>query len=199
MVEGPSSHSTETIIGAGCYCASQVPHRSAFRKIEARRSDSRSTAGVRHPTVANGFAQDRLNMIGTLSTLLNRPRKQQYFASSVKVEDLALPDEGAREEARCFRPDEVRKIIGLAEEPFRTMFCVLAMTGIRAGELFGLKIDDLDFDRRLVHIRRSTIRGRVQSVKSRASQKPLPLPDALAGDLKEYLRAWRENPERWLF
>jgi integrase len=140
-----------------------------------------------------------LNIMGTLSSLLNRARKQQYFASSVKMGDLTLPDGGAQEEARSFNPEQVRQIIKLAEEPFRTMFCILAMTGVRAGELLGLKVDDLDFERRLIHIRRSVIRGRVQSVKSKASQKPLPLPDALVEILKQFLRTWRETPERWLF
>ena len=139
------------------------------------------------------------NVIGTLSSLLTRARKQQYFASTLRVGDLTMPDAGAQVEARCFNPEEVHQIIKLAEEPFRTMFRVLAMTGIRAGELFGLQVDDIDFDRRLLHIRRSTIRGRVQSVKSKASQKPLPLPDALTCVLKNYLLTWRENPERWLF
>ena len=53
-----------------------------------------------------------------------------------------MPDAGAQVEARCFNPEEVRQIIKLAEEPFRTMFRVLAMTGIRADELFGLTVDD---------------------------------------------------------
>jgi len=62
-----------------------------------------------------------------------------------------------------------------------------------------LQVEDIDFERRLLFIRRSVNRGNVQSVKSKASQRPLPLPDALAEILKKHLRTWRENPERWLF
>ena len=139
------------------------------------------------------------NVMGTLSSVLNRARKQGYFTSSIKMGDLALPDEGVKLEARFFTPDQVRKIINLAAEPFRTMFCILATTGIRAGELLGLKVEDLDFDRQLVQICRSVIRGRVQSVKSKASKKPLPMPADLATILKEYLQNWPANPDRWLF
>jgi integrase len=39
----------------------------------------------------------------------------------------------------------------------------------------------------------------VQTVKSKASQKPLPLPDSLATILKEHLSTWRKSPEQWLF
>ncbi len=139
------------------------------------------------------------NIMGTLSALLKSAKKNHYSAASVKVEDLAFPDEGVKEESRFFTSDQARKIIGLASEPFRTMFCVLAMTGIRAGELLGLKVDDLDFELHIMHIRRSVIRGRVQSVKSKASRKPLPMPEPLERILKEYLQTWRETPERWLF
>ena len=81
------------------------------------------------------------NVIGTLSSLLTRARKQQYFAST---EDRGSRDARRRCTGRgeMFQPEEVRQIIKLAEEPFRTMFRVLAMTGIRADELFGLTVDD---------------------------------------------------------
>ena len=140
-----------------------------------------------------------LNVVGTLSSMVSTARKWGYVTEAVKMGDLALPHEGVRPEARFFTPEQVRRIIALAPEPSRTMFAVAAMTGIRAGELLGLKVDDLDFTRKLIFIRRSVHRGHVQTVKSKASQKPLPMPEALAGILTEYLRGWRENPECWLF
>jgi len=53
------------------------------------------------------------------------------------------------------------------------------MTGVRSGELFGLKVEDLDFQRRLINIRRSVWYGKLQLPKSRASERALPLPEAL--------------------
>lgn len=141
-----------------------------------------------------------LNIVGTLSSLLSTARKWGYITETVKMGDLALPDEGVRPEARFFTPEQVRQIIALAAEPCRTMFAIAAMTGARSGELLGLKVEDLDFDRRLIFIRRSVHRGHVQTVKSKASQKPLPMPEALASILTDYLRRdWRESQERWLF
>jgi integrase len=140
-----------------------------------------------------------VNIMGTLSSMITTARKWGYVAEPVKLADLALPDGGPRAEARFFTPEQVRQIIRLAKEPFRTMYYILAMTGIRAGELLGLQVGDIDFERRLLFIRRSVNRGAVQSVKSKASQKPLPLPDALARILGAYLHNWRENSERWLF
>jgi integrase len=139
------------------------------------------------------------NIMGTLSSMITTARKWRYVAEPVKLGDLVLPDEGVKTEARYFNPQQVRDIIGRAQEPFRTMFQILAMTGVRAGELLGLQVEDVDFERRLLFIRRSVNRGHVQSVKSKASQKPLPLPDALSRILKEHLLRRRENPDRWLF
>jgi integrase len=141
-----------------------------------------------------------LNVVGTLSSMLAIAKRWGYITETVKLRDLAVPTESVRPEARFFTAEQVRQILMLAEEPFRTMFAVAAMTGIRASELLGLKVDDLDFTRRLIFIRRSVHRGHVQTTKSKASQKPLPMPEALAAMLKEYLQScWRENPEQWLF
>jgi integrase len=139
------------------------------------------------------------NIMGTLSSLLTTARKWGYITDSVKMADLVLPDAGVKTEARFFTSDQVRDIIALAQEPFKTMFCILALTGIRAGELLGLKEEDLDFDRRLIFIRRSVNRGLVQSLKSKASRKPLPMPQALAKTLKSFLENRQWNQDGWLF
>jgi integrase len=139
------------------------------------------------------------NVLGTLSSMLKVAKKQGYLTEGVKKADLVLPDRGVQTEARFFTAEQVRQIIALAEEPFHTMFSILAMTGIRAGELLGLQVDDLDFERRLIFIRRSVNRGVAQSVKSKASQKPLPIPAPLAAALKDFLSTRPEGPEKWLF
>jgi hypothetical protein len=61
------------------------------------------------------------------------------------------------------------------------MFAVLGMTGCRAGEMLGLKIGDLDFNRKVIYIRRS-IDSRTkleQSTKSKNSTAEVPMPPAL--------------------
>jgi len=141
-----------------------------------------------------------LNVLGTLSSMLTTARKWGYVTEAVKMADIVLPNEEVKPEARFFTPEQARQIIGSAQKPFDTMFLIAGMCGLRAGELLGLKVEDLDFDHRLILIRRSVNRGQVQTVKSKASQKPLPMPKSLANILTNYLKcAWRENSERWLF
>jgi integrase len=56
-----------------------------------------------------------------------------------------------------------------------------------------------DFDRRVIHVRRSAWYGRVQTVKSKASRAPVAMSEALSALLKEYLATWKPNPAGFLF
>jgi integrase len=62
-----------------------------------------------------------------------------------------------------------------------------------------LTFEDLDFERKLIHVRRSVWCGKIQTVKSKASRAPVPTPDALAAILQTYLVTWRPNPAKLLF
>jgi integrase len=84
----------------------------------------------------------------------------------------------------------------LAAEPYRTMFAIAAMTGLRVGEVVGLQKADLDSDRRVIHVQRSAWYGRVQTVKSKASRAPVAMAEALTTVLKEYLATCLSEPLR---
>jgi integrase len=140
-----------------------------------------------------------VNVLGTLSSMLNKAKEWGYVCETVEFDKLALPEASIGAPARFFSADEARRIIEAAPEPFSTMFATLAMTGIRAGELLGLQMEDLDFERRLIFIRRSAWYGRIQTLKSRASQGALPVPEPLADMLKSYLKTWKPNAQRLLF
>ena len=87
----------------------------------------------------------------------------------------------------------------LASEPYRTMFAIAAMTGLRAGEVMGLQKGDLDLERRVIHVRRSAWYGRVQTVRSKASRAPVAMSEALSTLLNDYLATWKPNAEGFLF
>jgi integrase len=140
-----------------------------------------------------------LNVLGTLSSMLNKAREWGYVCEGVEFGKLALPEANIGSVPRFFSADEVRRVIEAAREPFSTMFATLAMTGMRSGEVLALEVGDLDFDRRIVFIRRSSWYGRIQTLKSRASQGALPMPEPLADMLKSYLEKWKPNPGRLLF
>ena len=69
-------------------------------------------------------------------------------------------------------PVEIRGILGELSEPARTVTMLAAITGLRRGELFGLRWEDLDFERRTIRIVRSLADQIEGKPKTEASRKP---------------------------
>jgi integrase len=137
-----------------------------------------------------------LNILSTLSSMLRTAKNWNYAYRSVEMDKLVLPD-GSTQVPAHFTRSQVESILGLAEEPCRTLFIVLAMTAMRAGEVLGLQWGDVDFTHRCINIRRSVWCGQVQTPKTSAA--PISLPPALADVLREYRTVWKANPLGFLF
>ena len=140
-----------------------------------------------------------LNVLGTLSAIMTKAKEWKYLCESVRIQSLALPANGESLGARFFTVDQVRAIIAAASQPWKTFFTLAAMSGLRAGELLGLQVGDLDFDHRLIHVRRSAWYGKTQSPKTAKSVRTVPMPEPLARILEEYVRGWQPNPGGYLF
>jgi integrase len=131
----------------------------------------------------NPYAMER-RVLSTLSSMLQTAKSWSYVCQRVDYANLVLPCDQLRSEARFFTAAELGKIICAAPEPYKTMFTVLAMTGMRAGEMLGLQWPDIEFVRGLIHIRRSAWYGNIQTTKSKTSAAPVPLPEPLASALQ---------------
>ena len=107
-----------------------------------------------------------LNVLGTLSTILTTARDWGYNCEQISLTKLRLPPRGTAHEAPHFTVEQVQKILAIAQEPWRTMFCIFMMDGLRAGEALGLQWPDIDFERNLLHIRRSAWYGRLPKPSS---------------------------------
>jgi len=97
-------------------------------------------------------------------------------------------------------PVEIRGILSELSEPAHTVTMLAAITGMRRGELFGLKWEDLDFDKQTIRIVRSLVDQIEGRPKTEASRKPLPMSDELVAALT----AWRQQtsyakPSDWVF
>ena len=80
-----------------------------------------------------------LNVLGTLSSMMRTAKSWGYCTQAITTSELALPTDEIRKQTRFFNGQETRKIITAASEPYRTMFAIAAMTGLRAGEVMGLQ------------------------------------------------------------
>ncbi|MGH9616203.1 MAG: tyrosine-type recombinase/integrase [Acidobacteriaceae bacterium] len=83
-------------------------------------------------------------------------------------------------EQRWFRPEEVLKIVAAAKGQYKVLYYLLGVTGLRAGEAFGLHISDIWFDRGLINCHRSTFQLTEGPIKTKAGYRNIPLnPEAL--------------------
>lgn len=105
-------------------------------------------------------------------------------------------------EPEILEPAEILAILKELDgiEPVRTAFLIAAVMGMRRSEIFGLKWTDVDFDRAILHVRRSFVDGIVGPPKTDSSRRPLPIPPPAL----EALKAWREKssyaePDNWVF
>lgn len=72
----------------------------------------------------------------------------------------------------------------------------ILLTGVRNGEMCGLKWSDIDFEKKVAHIRRNRMYSHKFGIyekepKTKKSQRDVPLPDALIADLKLYMDWFR--------
>ena len=140
-----------------------------------------------------------LNVASTLSAVLNTAKAWGYITEGMSIKRLTLPPRSERPRRRYFSASEVMRIVQAASEPYSTIYLLAATTGLRAGELFGLKVTDLDFERRLIYVRRAVWKGKLQSLKSRSSERTLHMPELLARRLRQYLETALPNPLELVF
>jgi integrase len=140
-----------------------------------------------------------LNVIATISTILATARNWGYSCEQIDMKKLRLPPRGVTSEARHFTVEQVQRILALAGEPWRTLFCICTLDGLRAGEALGLQWGDIDLEQRILQIRRTAWYGKTQTPKCRESETTLPIPDALVTILKNYRAEWNPNPDGFLF
>ena len=137
------------------------------------------------------------NIFITLQLMWKSARTWQHVTHN-PLDGVVLP-KPQRAKRFFFTLEEIRQILNAASEPHRTFYWLAADPGMRAGELCGLRVDDVDFDRGLVNIRQSAWHGKLQNPKSENAVRTLAVSSMLRIHLAAFLTTWRPNTERLLF
>ncbi len=137
------------------------------------------------------------NICVTLQSMWRSARAWKYVATDI-FEGLVLP-KARRSKRFFFSAEEVQKIVTAAPEPYRTFYGLLAETGLRVGELCGLAVEDLNLERRTLHVRQSAWRGKLGSPKNDDSIRVVELSPQACAHLGVFLKTWRPNPSKLLF
>jgi integrase len=137
------------------------------------------------------------NLVATLRMMWNCARAWGYVAHN-PFDGLVLPKRGLVR-VSAFSLEDTQRIINAASEPYKTFYSILAETGIRGGEICGLRVADVDLENALIHVHQSVWRGEIQTVKSRKGNRRFPISTELVEQLRVFLRTWRPNELELLF
>lgn len=96
--------------------------------------------------------------------------------------------------------EQIKDFLSHLREPCRTAVLLDAASGLRVGELLGLKWEDVNFETLEVNLTRSVVKQKITRCKTEASRKPIPLDPELA----EILFSWKlqspyPQPSDWVF
>jgi len=128
-----------------------------------------------------GLTASRINHIMTpLRMILNEASDRYGFSSPYQgIKSLKVP----RTDVEPFTLEEVKNILDHVRSDFRNYYTIRFLTGLRTGEIDGLKWKYVDFERRQILIREALVRGESSYTKNDGSQREIdmsqPVYDAL--------------------
>ena len=135
--------------------------------------------------------------VHVLSALLGRAVEDGLIPANPAVglaREIAVASGSEVEEVEIFTPEELTGLLAITERDYSGWYpfvLCLVLSGVRLGEAVGLEWRDVDFERRLLIIRRTERRGRVgvpKSGKARRVDMSHRLADVLRG-LKSFQEA----------
>jgi len=91
--------------------------------------------------------------------------------SPLSPQDRPKPDSKPRREKPTLSASQIQGVIAAVPLPHRALFVLLALTGLRIGEVLGLKWADIDLEKGRLYVRRSMWMGAEQSTKSPYSDR----------------------------
>lgn len=134
-----------------------------------------------------------LNYLGLLHSIFEFAQRRG-FAASNPCKHVDKPERpGATEDVRFLDTTELDALVAAVPDDGRgpterAIYLAAAMTGLRQGELLGLRWRDIDWAAGRLRVRQSFVRGEFGTPKSRRSTRSVPLADEVAGELERHFQ-----------
>ena len=143
-----------------------------------------------------GLARNTVHtMFVLLSEILASAYEDRLIPSDPsKSKRLSIPSH-KKKERQALSPDQLKEIIGgiarnLPDDDERRLISLMLFTGMRRGEVLGLRWEDIDFQKKLIHVERAisytTNQPIVSSTKTQSGRRIIPLDDQLVEFLKPH-------------
>ena len=134
-----------------------------------------------------------------LSSILETAVEYGYLSAN-PARGVKFPQQALKEKPAMIAGDSLAALLRHVAEPYRTMVSLIAATGLRIGELLGLRWRALDLDLGTLAVRESVFEGQFQRPKTQKALRTIPLgPRAIAALIAHHERVSRRAPEDLVF
>jgi len=134
---------------------------------------------------------------------LNLGRKWGYTLPTVAKRDIVFPaDKGPQPQVFFFDADTAARVINIAPYPYKLMFIIAAVCGLRIGEVTALKVASIDFKRKLLRVTGALdyATRKESTPKSGNSAAPVHMSELLAKHLHDWLdKHYKPSLDGYLF
>jgi len=132
-----------------------------------------------------------------LSKVFSTAQRWKYLERN-PTRQVQVPSLVNTREKTTLTPEQVRALLGELEEPYRTMVLLAVLSGLRRGEIFGLRWKYVDFEEGSVIVAECSYEGHTAAPKTRASRRKA-FVDTPAIEALLRLRPADVNPESLVF
>jgi integrase len=117
--------------------------------------------------------------INEIRSILNQIFKRAFFDGVIDFNPIERIERYKQEvpEPQPFTKDEIERILNSLKSPYREFYQFAIWTGLRTGELIGLRWQDIDLIKGSIHIRTNIIRGVEKEPKTKGSIRNFELHD----------------------
>lgn len=138
-------------------------------------------------------------IIVSLKAILSEAQRRglvaQNAAASVKIKAKSRDEQKIHIGEEIPGKGEINAIIAAAPDRWRPLLITAIFTGMRSSELRGLRWEDVDFRRKVIHVRqRADQWGAIGAPKSKAGQREIPMSPMVLNALKEWKLACPKQP-----
>ena len=136
-------------------------------------------------------------VLRTLGAIMNYACKQRFIDYN-PYRDIEKPKGQSiyndDNEINIITPEQILALLDATTDlKYKTLFMTTIMTGMRQGELLGLKWDDIDWIAGQIHVKRTFTSGRFYDPKSKKSRRKIDLAPQLITQLKKWQLACPSN------
>jgi integrase len=157
-------------------------HLARFNATRADDISQKDVDTLVEDLAAQGKAKNSIkNIVVILGIVLGKT-----FNSGKPLKKLKCLKPRVSQKILWFTPKQVSDILAAKKGMYLALFATAAGTGMRSGELFGLRVKDVDLENGMVMVYRSSWEGKIQSTKSENADRII----GIDGSLVQLLRDW---------